>query len=142
LHASTNEPVLDADFDRVLDELYSSTIVDAFDWLADGVSGAASAGGWVVQASEIAVREDLCLDPKRWSQKHSEVTAAIKAIDHLAVGEVIRPVTRKLAKAAGTIYRYVEIEKIYENFGSYIAADYFGWALPDRGRLVAAPGDI
>ena len=142
LDATTNEPVLDADFSRVLSDLYSSTVVDAFSWLPEGVSEAASGGGWVVQMSDIAAREDLCLDPKRWSQKHANLLSAIRGVDHFEVGDVIRPVTRKIKKRPYETYRYVEIEKIYENFGSYIANDYFGWALPDRGKLVAAPGDI
>lgn len=142
LDGGTNEPVLDADFDRVLGEIYSSTVVDAFDWLSDGVPDAKSTGGWVIQAAEIAGRDDLCLDPKRWSKKHADVVSAIKAVDHFKIEDVIQPVTRKLKRVPDATYRYVEIEKIYENFGSYIATDYFGWALPDRGKLAAAPGDV
>lgn len=139
--AATNEPVLDSDFDRVLQDLYSSTVVDAFDWLAAGVE-ANSSDGWVIQASAIVSRDDLCLDPKRWCQKYNDVVVAIKQVDHFRVGDVIRTVSRRLKKKTEDVYRYVEIEKIYESFGTYIAADYFGWALPDRGKLVAAPGDI
>jgi hypothetical protein len=51
-------------------------------------------------------------------------------------------VSRTLRKKSEAVYRYVEIEKIYEAFGAYVADECFGWALPDRGRLVAAPGDI
>lgn len=142
LDPTSNEPVLDADFDRVLSDLYSSTVVDAFDWLADGVPGASSTGGWVVQAATIASRDDLCLDPKRWSPKHASLVTAIKSTSHFKVGDVIRPVTRRLKKKADAVYRYVEIEKMYENFGAYITSNYYGWALPDRGKLVAAPGDI
>jgi type I restriction enzyme M protein len=142
LDAGTNEPVLDADFDRVLSDLYSSTVVDAFDWLSDGVPQAISTGGYVVQAADIIARDDLCLDPKRWSQKHAGLVTAIAGVPHFKVSDVIRPVTRRLKKKADAVYRYVEIEKIYESFGSYIAVEYFGWALPDRGKLVAAPGDM
>lgn len=142
LDAATNEPVLDADFDRVLSGLYSSTVVDAFSWIAEGVPTAVSGTGYVVQMASIGARDDFCLDPKRWSQKHADLVAAIKSVDHFRIGDVIRPVQRKLKRKTSDIYRYVEIEKIYENFGSYIATDHFGWALPDRGKLVAAPGDI
>ncbi|TAU77930.1 restriction endonuclease subunit M [Rhizobium ruizarguesonis] len=138
----SNEPVLDADFDRVLSELYSSTVVDGFDWLAAGVAEASSGTGWVVQLDEVIARDDFCLDPKRWSRKHAELVSNIGGLAHFSIGDVLQPVTRKLKKNAGDIYRYVEIEKIYENFGSYISTDYYGWALPDRGKLVAAPGDI
>ncbi|MDF1716164.1 MAG: N-6 DNA methylase [Antarcticimicrobium sp.] len=141
LDATTNEPILDADFSRVLSELYSSTVVDAFDWLSEGVPGASSGAGWVVQMSDI-LANDLCLDPKRWSQKHADLVTAIGSVDHFKVGDVVRPVIRKLKKDPSDTYRYVEIEKIYENFGSYIANEHFGWAMPDRGKLVAAPGDL
>lgn len=142
LDAKTNEPLLDADFDRVLAELYSSTVVDAFPWLSEGVQEAHSSGGWVVQASSITARSDLSLDPKRWCEKYTSVVAAIDVVPHFKIGDVIRPVTRKLKKTSDAVYRYVEIEKMYENFGAYIADEYYGWALPDRGKLVAAPGDI
>jgi type I restriction enzyme M protein len=116
--------------------------VDAFPWIADGVAGANSSGSWVVQASTITGREDLCLDPKRWCAKHNTVAQAIKAVPHYKISDVIQPVGRKLKKKPEALYRYVEIEKVYENFGAYIADWYYGWALPDRGKLVAAPGDI
>ncbi|TKC91690.1 SAM-dependent DNA methyltransferase [Trinickia terrae] len=138
----SNEPVLDADFDRVLSDLYSSMVVDAFPWLSDGVPSAVSSDGWVVQAEEIVAREDVSLDPKRWCPKHASVTEAVRAVPHITIGDVIRPVTRRLKKHPEHAYRYVEIEKIYENFGAYIADQYFGWALPDRGKQQAAPGDI
>ena len=137
-----NQPVLDADFDRVVSELYSSTVVDAFPWLSEGVDEASSSDGWVVQAEDITSRDDLCLDPKLWSPKHASVVESIEAVSHLRIGDVLRPVTRRLKKKADATYRYVEIEKIYENFGAYIADEYYGWALPDRGKLVAEPGDI
>ncbi|NIJ34950.1 restriction endonuclease subunit M [Sphingomonas oligoaromativorans] len=142
LDADSNEPVLDADFERVLSDLYSSTVVDAFDWLADGVTGAASTGGWIVQAADVIARSDLCLDPKRWSSKHASLVEAIASVNHFKISDVIRPVSRRLKKKADATYRYVEIEKMYESFGAYISNDYYGWALPDRGKQVAAPGDI
>lgn len=142
LDEMTNEPLIDADFERVLGDLYTSTVVDAFDWIGVGVPNAASSGGWTVQMAQIAARDDLCLDPKRWSQKHADLVEAIGSVDNFRIGDVLQPVTRKLKKRPSETYRYVEIEKIYENFGAYIANEYYGWALPDRGKLVAAPGDI
>lgn len=137
-----NEPVLDADFDRVLTELYSSVVVDAFPWLGEGVAEANAADGWVVQSKRITADIDVCLDPKKWCQKHSDVVAAIKAVDHFAVGDVLRPVERKLSRRADQTYRYVEIEKIYENFGAYVTQSFLGWEMPDRGKLLADPGDV
>ena len=95
-----------------------------------------------MKISDIAHHPDLSLDPKRWSRKHVATCAAIAAVPHIELGKVIRPVTRLLRRKARTRYRYVEIEKMYEAFGAYIADECFGWELPNRGRLVAAPGDI
>lgn len=137
-----NQPVLDADFSRVLGDLYSSTVVDAFPWLSAGVPEANSSGGWVVQAADVLARDDLSLDPKFWSPKHMSVCKAVSSGAHFKIGDVLRSVNRRTKRSSGSIYRYVEIEKIYENFGAYIAEDYYGWALPDRAKLVANPGDI
>lgn len=142
LDPATNEPLLDADFDRVISEVYSSTVVSAFPWMADGVAGAAPGAGWVVQASQIASRDDLCLDPKRWCLKHAQLIAALQQVPHFKLSDVLRPVTRRIKKQPGQIYRYVEIEKMYESFGAYIGEPYPAWALPDRAKLVAAPGDV
>lgn len=137
-----NEPVLDADFSRVLTELYSSSVVDAFPWLRAGVQEAESKGGWVKQAKDIVARNDLCIDPKRWCPKHENLHGAIVNTSHLKISDVLRPVERRLKKQSSMLYRYVEIEKIFESFGAYIAEPYFGWQLPDRGKQVAATGDF
>jgi type I restriction enzyme M protein len=132
--------VLDSDLPRVLSELYSSAVADTYTWLAEGHTAAAETRS--VPTSTILAREDLCLDPKRWSVKHAQVIAAVRQVEHFALGDVIRPVVRKLRRDAGAVYRYVEIDKMYEAFGAYVAEEHFGWALPGRARLVAAPGDV
>lgn len=138
-----NAPIVDADFDRVLDELRASEAARCFGWLAGGARKPGSRNGWSVRASEILARKDLCLDPKRWCAKHARVVAAIRSGAHLAIGEVLRPVERRLTnKRPEAVYRYVAIENIFESFGTYIAEDYAGWALPSRARLLAAPGDV
>ena len=143
LFDANGEPIVDADFDRVLGELYASLVVPAFEWLADGVPEATGSGGWSIPASRILARADLCLDPKRWCAKHARVVAAVRSVPHLMVGEVLRPVERTLRKKQPeTTYRYVAIEHMYESFGAYLAEEYPGWALPGRARLLAAPGDV
>lgn len=139
---ATGARIPDTDFEVARLDALSSAAVDAFPWMAQGERNARGMEGWSVQASQIKAHADLCLDPKRWCRKHLEVLRSIRAVAHLEVGSVIRPVTRPLRKKPETLYRYVEIEKIYEAFGAYVADECFGWALPDRGRLVAAPGDI
>lgn len=137
-----NQPILDSDFQRVLDELYSSTVVDAYPWLSHGVEQAKTGDGWVIQASEVLRDPAMSLDPKFWCEKHFNVRNAVKKVPHVRLGDVLRPVTRKLKKLPSESYRYVEIEKIYENFGAYVAEEMFGWQLPDRGKLVAKPDDV
>jgi type I restriction enzyme M protein len=132
----------DTDFEAARLDALTSAVVDAFPWMAQAERQTRGTEGWSVQASTITAHEDLCLDPKRWCRKHLEVLRSIRSVAHLEVGQVIRPVTRPLRKKPEIPYRYVEIEKIYEAFGAYVADECFGWALPDRGRLLAAPGDI
>lgn len=135
-------PIPDTDFETARLEALTSPAVDAFAWMAQEERQARTSEGWGVQASEILAHPDLCLDPKRWCRKHISVLRSIRAVPHLEVGRVIRPVSRPLRKKPEVSYRYVEIEKIYEAFGAYVADEYFGWELPDRARHTAAPGDI
>lgn len=139
---ATGARIPDTDFEAARLDALTSAAVDAFPWMVQAERRARETDGWSVMASDIVAHEDLCLDPKRWCRKHIGVLRSIRAVAHLEVGHVIRPVSRSLRKKPETLYRYVEIEKIYEAFGAYVADECFGWALPDRGRLVAAPGDI
>jgi len=142
LRDANDAKIPDADFDAVRAEALTSAAVDSFSWMARGVPPARSEAGWSVRASEIIAHPDLPLDPKRWCRKHARVLKSIRSVSHLEVGRVIRPVTRLLHREPRTLYRYVEIEKIYETFGAYVAEECFGWQLPERARLIAAPGDI
>jgi type I restriction enzyme M protein len=139
---ATGARIPDTDFEIARLDALTSAAVDAFPWMAQGERNTRDTEGWSVMASAITAHSDLCLDPKRWCRKHLEVLRSIRSVAHLEIGHVIRPVTRSLRKKPETSYRYVEIEKIYEAFGAYVADECFGWELPDRGRLVAAPGDI
>jgi type I restriction enzyme M protein len=142
MRGAEGELLLDADFDRVLKELYGSAVVDAFPWMQADARTVSPRGGGCVQASVISAREDLCLDPKRWCPKHAQVVAAVRDVRHLAIGDVVCPVVRAVRARADVRYRYVEIEKIYEAFGAYIAEECPGWALPRRAKLRAAPRDL
>ncbi|MBB5508721.1 HsdM family class I SAM-dependent methyltransferase [Paraburkholderia atlantica] len=138
-----NEPIPDADFDRVLQDLYASDTFISYGWISEGVNRqAVSNPGHAIDISDLVALPDLCLDPKRWSAKHLATVRAIQSTPHFRIGDVLEPVVRKLRKSAETKYRYVEIEKIYENFGVYVADEYFGWQMPDRGKQVAVPGDV
>lgn len=146
LRNSQGELILDADFDRVLQDLRASDVAQTFPWVLEGVEPASEAGpprgSCGVPVSQISVREDLCLDPKRWCPKHARVVAALRNTEHFQIGEVLRPVVRPFKARRDVCYRYVEIENIYEAFAVYIPESRPGWALPRRARLRAAPGDI
>jgi type I restriction enzyme M protein len=138
----TGAPIPDTDFEAARLEALTSPAVDSFPWMAQEERRASTTEGWSVQASVILAHPDLCLDPKRWCRKHIGVLKSIRSIPHLEIGRVIRPVSRPLRRKPEVSYRYVEIEKIYEAFGAYVADEYFGWELPDRARHTAVPGDI
>jgi type I restriction enzyme M protein len=142
LRDAKGDRIPDTDFETARLEVLTSAAVDAFPWMDQEARAARTSEGWSIHASQICAHPELSLDPKRWCRKHIETRAALKAVPHLELGQVIRPVTRLLRKRPKGTYRYVEIEKIYEAFGAYIADECFGWALPGRGRLVAEPGDI
>ena len=132
----------DTDFEAARLEALTSEAADAFPWMDQTARRERKTEGWSVKASQILAHPDLSLDPKRWSRKHIGTRASIRTVSHLELGKVVRPVTRLLVKQREARYRYCEIEKIYEAFGAYIADECFGWELPGRGRLIAAPGDI
>ena len=50
-----NEPIIDADFDRVTAELYRSPVIDAFPWVTKGVKNTGVDDGWAIYASEILI---------------------------------------------------------------------------------------
>jgi type I restriction enzyme M protein len=123
-----NEPIIDADFDRVLGELYASPVIDAFPWLVKGIKSTGVNDGWCIYASEIFADASLILDPKRHCQKYRNTVAEIKSLQHFRMGDVIDFVSSKFKNNPSNLYRYVEIEQIYENFGAYewiIAAGIF-----------------
>ena len=142
LRDAAGEKIPDTDFEAVRLDALTSDVVEAFPWMPQDERQKHGTGGWSVRASEILAHSDLSLDPKRWCRKHISVVKSVRAVSHLEIGHVLRPVSRTLRKQSEMAYRYVEIEKIYEAFGAYVGDEYFGWELPDRGRLVAAPGDI
>ena len=130
------------DFEAASIDAVTSAAVDAFPWMAQAERQGPATTGWSVMALEISAHSDLSLDPRRWCRKHRQACEVVRKVAHLKVGEIIQPVTRLLRQKPELVYWYVQIEKIFEAFGSYVADKCCGWALPERARLVAAPGDI
>src|SRR5205085_9581734 len=57
-----NEPIIDADFDRVLKDLYSSSARSIFPWLTTGLNTKGMKGGWNVPIQYVFDRDDLSID--------------------------------------------------------------------------------
>ena len=135
--------VRDTSFEEITQELRSSKVAEAFPWIGAERNTVAKSDDSCIQLSHILERADLCLDPKRWCRKHREVVQAVRARpQHFVLGEVIRPISRAFSKQADARYRFVEIESIVESLGTYLDQECYGWELPQRCRLLAAPGDI
>lgn len=137
-----NQPLLDADFSRVLSDLYRSPIIDAFSWIAEGVPEADVTDGWSVQFSEILKDPNLIIDPKRWCRKYRELVETTLAGPHFRLGDVLDFVSSAFKKKPSATYRYVEIENIYESFGAYEWEQFRGWNLAGRAKHAAKPGDV
>jgi type I restriction enzyme M protein len=136
-----NEPVIDADFDDVLKDLYASPVVDAFPWLAEGIPGAGAADGWSVGIEDIVSSNDLLLDPKRLCRKYRELRDAINDVDHLSILDICDVVPQgKFKKQKSNIYRYVELTDVHRSSVEY--TELRGWELPGRAKHLAEKGDI
>lgn len=134
------EPMLDCDLNEVARTLSSSSAAKAFPWLR--AKKAASQQNCTTTSADVIGRTDLSLDPKRWCEKHVRVRNAVRSVPHFQLGGVLRPVFRVLQRQLNAAYRYFEIDRIHETIGVYDWCDCRGWALPARGRLVAAVGDL
>ena len=136
----SNDPMLDADFDTVLNDFLRSPAANCFPWLLEDreVKGPQS---WSVPIERVVGDKDLLLDPKRLSFKAYQVLDAISKKDHFALGDVLDIVPNSKPEIDPShIYQYVEIQKI--GVGDYDHELKRGWELPDRARLRSKPGDL
>jgi type I restriction enzyme M protein len=136
-----NEPVLDADFDKILNDFLHSPTGDCFPWTIEdrGVPAGPQTQG--IDIVDVIRRSDLNLDPKRHSGKFSDTRRAIKKMDHFRLGDVLDVVPAgRLKVERAKIYNYVEIERV--GTGEYDYVELRGWQLPSRAKLAATPGDI
>jgi type I restriction enzyme M protein len=132
--------VLDSDFDRVIEEMRSSTAALTRKWMAGGSTGVGE-DGWSVSMAGIAADRWLTLDPKRLSRKATELREAIRRQSHYRLGDLVEFVPQAAQKWDGkTLYRYVQIDDIAS--GGYGWTTLRGWELPDRARHLADPGDV
>ncbi len=136
-----NEPVLDADFERVLDDYLRSPVGDCFSWVgADReLSKGAQTDG--VEISDIIGSPDLNLDPKRHSSKFKRTRTSIVSLPNFKLGDILTVVpNERVHIIPSKIYKYVEIERVGR--GEYDHTEMRGWQLPQRAKLTAKAGDL
>jgi type I restriction enzyme M protein len=142
--AATNEPVPDADFDRVLRDVWSSDVPSVFPWMTQGIATVPRDGGvrgWSLDFRVVAERADLSIDPKRWCERAVRVREQIAALDHFALGDVVDVIPEQGApNDARALYRYVELQDTAD--GIVTPTSRRGWELPERARHRAQQGDI
>jgi type I restriction enzyme M protein len=137
-----NEPVLDADFDRLLAEYRSSSAARAFPWAIDGLSLDGGSSGPSLRIRDVLARTDLSIDPKRWSQRCVRTREAVSSGPHFRLGDVVDliPEVGSRGITASGEYAYIAIEQMSDGGGTPIPMR--GWELPDRAKHEAAPGDV
>lgn len=142
-----NEPTIDADFDRIISDLYASQVPTVFQWLVTNPKRkqkqpkAATSKGFSNRFAEVLKRADLSLDPKRWCQRVADVRDKISAIPHFSIGDVVDvvPPGRK-PDDPSRVYELIELEKVSD--GVAVSVRCHGWELPDRAKHKAARGDV
>ncbi len=138
---NNNEPIPDADFDEVLNDLFASPARKYFKWLMHGRKSSGSNTGWAMHISRVLQNDDLMLDPKRLNRKFVEVQLSITRKSHFKLGDVIEIIPESKKKfVPSKSYRYVELGDISE--GGYSAVTLRGWELPSRARHEAHSGEI
>lgn len=137
-----NVPVLDADFDEVLRDLYYSPVIHAFSWLSDGIKKATVRDGWAISIQDIISDNYLTLDPKRFNRKYQQLVRSIRSHTYARLTDLCDIVPQGwLGKKHSEVYRYVEIGNVYDN-ASYEYQEKRGWELPSRAKHKAGVGDI
>lgn len=139
---ANNEPIPDADFDRVVDDFRASPVADVFPWVARDVSTSKVPGsGWSVSISEVLARSDLSIDTKRWCERAVTVRREIAAMPHFALRDAVEAVPEAgVPQDKRALYNYVEIQDVMDGTG--IPRALRGWELPDRARHRAEHGEI
>ena len=135
-----NEQIPDADFDRVAAEVRSQRVVSIFPWLSSNPIPDYQ-NGWSTDFAEVTAREDLSLDPKRWSERYHAARADVESGDHFRLRDVVGVIDE-----VGTpddpsgVYDYVELQDASD--GLVTPKRLRGWELPDRARHYVRVGDL
>jgi len=141
--------LLESDFATALNRIRNSDAAEHFRWLTAGVEDEIddTVEGWSISSKDVTDDPLLTLDPKRHCEKYRSVRNQIAEDDHFRLGDVIDFVTEGRTSSGDTIdidaentYHYIEISDV--GAGTYRFDDVLGWALPDRARHHAEPGDL
>jgi type I restriction enzyme M protein len=137
-----NEPILDADFNRVLTDLATSDVVNLYPWMPRyGQKPPATNKGWSISIKEVLKSPTLTIDPKRWCKRAVMTRAAVEKISHFTLGDVIDVVPPEgVPSDKSALYDYVEISNVTDGIVS--SHRMRGWELPDRAKHRAKKGDI
>ena len=137
----------DTDFPDTLRAIRTSDAAQFFPWLTSGIPQSAEKPGWSVPISTVTGNPYLTCDPKRLCRKMTELRAAIEAVPHFRLGNVLEPVAEGDSSDGGEasleeskVYRYVELGDTES--GTYRWTLRRGWDLPSRARHLAEPGDL
>ena len=135
-----NEPVLDAGFEEVIQDLLSSSVPQAFPWMAQGVEYHGAIDGWSVPIQHILSHPAMILDPKRLCKKYMSLIEQIRELEHISLLDICEVLPEGWRKQNSDTYYYVELGNVNEN--SYQYQEMKGWQLPGRAKHQAKPGDI
>jgi len=142
LFDESNEPILDADFSEILNDLYHSPVIEAFPWITHDVKQSEITDGWAISIFDIVNDKNLTLDPKRYNRKYRELMTVLRSHKHANLTELCNIIPQGWDdKKNSTIYRYIKIGNVYDN-ASYEYSEMRGWQLPDRAKHKADKGDI
>lgn len=140
-------PILDCDFDAIINRILASDAANCFDWISKGKCAAPEAEGWSVNIKYIYDDPDLTIDPKRYCKKFVELRSELRSRPHVLLGDVVDFIPEKHTPCGEEItiqksnrYRYVEIQDI--GFGDFHYKEMRGWELPSRAKHFAAADDI
>ena len=140
--AEDNEPILDADFDRVLHELWGSNVGKAFPWLTEDLKLPKKLKSpWSMSIRKVLERGDLSVDPKRWCRRASATRDQITNGEHFKIGDAVEVVERAGGSPINeAIYHYAAIDDVSD--GVAVPNTMRGWELPDRAKHEVEPGDV
>ena len=143
---SNNKPIVDSDFNKVLDSISRSEAAEYFTWMQrDNVD--VSQFGWAVNIAKIIQDSDYTMDPKRYCLKYQTLIQRLKNNRYVRLGDLVDfiPQMRNSSMSKVKIdksesYRYVEIANM--GYGDYYYNILKGWQLPSRAKHLAEAGDI